>query len=119
MRNVDNSYSEAMRLTGVRIEHIFTSKDHFSKVRLIMRDIYYPENEAEDFKRISVELDKELNSLTTELTGLHEVAGPAVRDKVEIILPMVETYRADAKKLLLFFWKLMIFHMIIRSIMTL
>ena len=98
LRNVNDSYSEAMELTGLRIEHIFTSKDHFSNARVIMRDVYYPENVAEDLLRLSAELDKELDILTEELYSLHEVAAPAVQAKIDEILPLVELYRSDAEE---------------------
>jgi len=98
LRNVNDSYSEAMELTGMRIEHIFTSKDHFSKARMILRDVFYPENVAEDLVRISADLDRELDAFTEEMNGLHEVAAPAVQAKIEEVLPLVEQYRSDAEE---------------------
>jgi len=98
MRNVNESYSEAMDLTGMRISHIFAAKDHFSKSRLMLRDVYYPDNVTEDLKRIYSQFDEELNYLKHELSMLHEIAAPAVREKVEMILPLVDMYRHDAEE---------------------
>jgi len=97
MINVNDSYTDAMDLTGMRIEHIFKVKDYFSKARMALRDVYYPENDVDDLARLSAELDKALDALTEELNSLHIIAAPAVQERIEIILPQVELYRSDSE----------------------
>jgi len=98
MKNINDSYTEAMGLTGLRITQIFAGKDHFANARLLVRDVHFPENNADDLNRLSAELDKILDELIDELNVLHNIAAPAVQEKVEIIIPMAERYRADVKE---------------------
>ncbi|MDR0249190.1 MAG: response regulator [Oscillospiraceae bacterium] len=97
MKIIDGNYAEAMDLTNRRMTHIFASKDHFSKARMITREVYYPDNTRGDLLRLSAELDAELDILITELNALHEVAVPLTQERVRAALPMVEAYRVDAQ----------------------
>jgi len=79
LKTIDDNYSAAMSLTEERIDHIFTSKDRFSRARMIMREAFYPDVTKDDLVRLQTELDAELNELTKELKALYEVAAPAVQ----------------------------------------
>lgn len=96
MNAVNKSYEQAMELTRQRVSYIFAAEDHFSRARMIMRDISQPENTKEDLSRLSAELDFRLDELTKSLNSLYPVAAPAVQEKVASILPQVEKYRADS-----------------------
>ena len=100
MRSIDSSYENALLLTGQRMQRIFASTDHYSRVQMIIREIYYPQNTRDDLNRLSLELEKELDSFAEELKRLNEVASPAVIEKVQSVLPLVETYRTDAKNMI-------------------
>jgi len=97
MDNISGSYSNAMELSSQRIEHIFASKDHFTKARMMIREAYYPDNTREDLIRLSDGIDAEMNVLAESLNRVYEVAPPDVQAKVETVKPLVERYRGDAK----------------------
>jgi len=98
MIEIDDEYSSVMEITSHRIEHIFAAKDQISKVRIILHETVYPENTRDDLDRLSAELEKGLDSLHRELSDLHDIAAPAVQERVSTILPQIETYRKDAKE---------------------
>ena len=97
MRFIDSSYEDAIDLTEDRFGHIFEAQEHFANVRLIMREIYYPENTMTELNAYYAAIDKELDSVREELNGLHEIASGDVRHKVESILPLLERYRTETK----------------------
>ena len=91
------SYGATLDITGERIGHIFASKDHFTKARMLMREIYYPETTRDELNRLSGEIGARLDGLSEQLIELREVAESAVREKIQLVLPLVETYRSDAE----------------------
>jgi len=48
MNAIDNGYGTAMTLTSERMQHIFASKDHYSKARMDTRELFYPKNTRDD-----------------------------------------------------------------------
>ena len=96
MCNINMHYTEAMNLTNERIGYIFEAKDNLSRARMIMREIFYPENTQRDLNRLSAEMETEMDILTRRLTSLHDVADEAVMAKVELVLPKVEQFRNDS-----------------------
>ena len=86
-----------MNLTNRRMSYIVAAEIHLAKTKVIMCEIFYPENTREDLTRLSDELDEKLNGLLENLNGLHEVAAPAVREKVRSVLPLIEVFSQDAK----------------------
>ena len=98
MKSVENSYAEAMRLTGFRVQHIFAAKDHFAKAQVMLHEAYYPENTRDDLIRISANLEKELDAVCEELNSLSGIASVAVQEKAQAILAQMDAYRSDAKE---------------------
>ena len=97
MKSISTNYSTTMYLTQKRMSYIIASEIHLAGTRVIMREIFYPENTRDDLNRLSDELDEKLAGLLENLNQLHEVAAPAVREKVESVLPMVEALSRDIK----------------------
>jgi len=96
MNAVNESYEQAMDITGHRISYIFAADDHYASARMITRELYNPDNTNEDLDRLSAELNLRLNELEASLNGLYTVEAPAVQEKIAAILPLIEEYRSDA-----------------------
>ena len=97
MKIIDNSYTEAINITETRIDHIFAAKDHYARARIIMGEIYYPENTKEDMDRLYAEMDQAFNGVREELGEMHEVGSQAVKEEINLIMPLLDQYHLDAK----------------------
>jgi len=97
MKNNNSNYSATMVLSNQRMSYITASELHLAKARVIMREIFYPENTREDLNRLSDELDENLNGLLGNLNDLHDIASPAVKEMVQSVLPLVEILNRDTK----------------------
>ena len=97
MNSINTNYSTAMDITSQRMSYIIAVDVYLGKTRVIMRELFYPENTREDLNRLSIELEENLAGLQKSLSGLHEVASPVVREKVQEVLPLVEVFSQDTK----------------------
>jgi len=97
MKSIDNTYSEALNLTQKRLEFIFKAKDQSSRERMIMRELFYPNNTADDINRLSAEMDTVNATLTDSMTGLHQIASDANKAIVDKAMPQIKTYYDDTK----------------------
>jgi len=98
MRNITANFSEAMELTNLKVGHVFAAKDHLSRARMISREVYYPDNTRDDLLALSAELDTQMDLLAGNLTDLHAAAEQAIRNAIDIVLPLVQRYKADSQE---------------------
>ena len=97
IRGINDDYSKAMELTRQRIDITLTAQGHYSRVRMIMREVYYPDNNRQDLIRLSAEIDTELDKLKENLIKLYDVSDQATRATTETVLLQIERYRTDSK----------------------
>ena len=97
MDDANTSHKEAMDLAIRRMSYVFISKSHLEDARIIMREIFYPENSRENLERLSFELDRNRDDLLKSLNGLHEVASPPVRELIGSALLLVELFNQGSQ----------------------
>ena len=100
MKSIDSSYGQTIDLTEERFSHIFVVQNHFLRVRMIVREIYYPMNTVKDLDAFYDEIDRELDSLEEELSDLRSIASTGVQEKIDEIVPVIEEYRTETKKII-------------------
>jgi len=100
MKDVNDTYDDAMEVTGHRVAYIFKAEHHLVNAQMIVREIYFPENSAADLIRLSTELERELEELSGALNNLNAIAAPAVQDVIRTVLPQIDIYHNDTKKVI-------------------
>jgi len=95
MKNINDSYTEAMTSTTERMTYIFEAKEHLADVNMILREFYYPSNTREEIERLHALLKDELNALELSLNNLYAVAPAEIKEKIDLIIPKVEKFRTD------------------------
>ena len=96
MGSVCNSYADTIEITGQRIECTFTAKEEFSNARLILLEVYNPENTRDDITQLHSELKSSLTNLTGSLEMLYGISTPVVMEMITTIRPQIEAYRIDS-----------------------
>ena len=95
LRQSISTFEDAMDVTSVNIAYIFEAKDHLANARMLIREFYFPSNSREDIEELVKELNAQLDELDRTLSDLYKVAAPALQEKIESVLPLVERYRSD------------------------
>jgi len=98
MRSIEDNYAEVLNETQYRITHVVGQKDEFVNTRILMRAIFYADNTREDLQRIREELEQRRVGYFKELDLFIDAADPAVRDRAREILPLAESYYAEASE---------------------
>jgi methyl-accepting chemotaxis protein len=95
-RNTDAAYSHGIDLTQEQFDHVFDVKDNFARVRMIIREIYYPDNVPATLISLRTELDTSLAAAIDELNVLRDVVPDNLKKEIDEILPGLVRYRTDA-----------------------
>jgi methyl-accepting chemotaxis protein len=94
--NADSVYTEGINLTKEQFDYVFDVKDNFAAARMIIREIYYPDNTMESLAMLKAELDIVLTSAIDELNVLREIVPDNLKNIIDGILPLLGRYRTDA-----------------------
>jgi methyl-accepting chemotaxis protein len=98
--NADTSYSDGIALTQEQFDHVFDVKDSFARARMIIREIYYPDNTSESLISLRTDLDTALSSAIDELNILRDIVSDDLKNEVDGILPLLTQYRTDAAEVI-------------------
>jgi len=93
----DADYSNAIDITEAQFDHVFNVKDNYARARMIIREIYYPNNTMANLDALYTELDTVLISARDELADLRQIVTDGARVMIDTIMPLVEKYRTDSK----------------------
>ena len=93
----DAAYSKSIDITEQQFKSIFDVKDQFTKARMIVREIYYPNNTAADINALYAELDTALAAASDGISQLRQIAAGDVRSMADEILSMLDKYRTDTE----------------------
>jgi methyl-accepting chemotaxis protein len=94
--DTDTAYSEGINLTQKQFDHAFDVKDNFARARMIIREIYYPDNTQESLMSLRNELDTAIASSVSELSSLRETVPSNLKSEIDGILPLITRYHSDA-----------------------
>jgi methyl-accepting chemotaxis protein len=94
--NTDDAYSEGVRLTQKQFDHAFDVKDNFARARMIIREIYYPDNTMQTLTSLRADLDTAIATSIKELSDLRELSPDGLKKDIDDVLPLLARYRTDA-----------------------
>jgi methyl-accepting chemotaxis protein len=94
--NTNTAYSDGINLIQKQFDHVFDVKDNFARARMIIREIYYPDNTMESLLTLKTELDTSITSAVKELNDLRESVPDNLKNEIDTILPLLGRYRTDA-----------------------
>jgi len=95
MISINRTYQETLDITTTRIGYIFEARAILAESRLLLLEFYYPSTTKDDIRRLNSALDLHIDNLEIGLNELYEVASPAVQERIENVLPLVNRYRVD------------------------
>jgi len=95
--NTDDTYTDGIEVIDDQFGHVFTVRGHFARARMIIREIYYPNNTMTELNDLYAEMDSELIAAKSELAQLREVTPDDLKDKIDSISPLLDRYHTDTK----------------------
>jgi methyl-accepting chemotaxis protein len=98
--NTNTAYSDGIGLVQMQFDHVFDVKDNFARARMIIREIYYPDNTMESLLSLKTELDSSIASAAKELNDLREIVPDNLKNEIDGILPLLGRYRTDAAEVI-------------------
>jgi len=97
MLGIEKNYSDFSDLNQQRLQYVSAQKDEFAKTRILMRGIFFAENNRADLNRIYGELDQQQKNYFSQLESFKRVATPDVQLIIEDIEPLAEHYYAESR----------------------
>jgi len=93
MRNIDSSYSAAMRSSEDRISHVFTAQESFTEAAKALRESFMPENTATDLERIKTTITTNTATAISEFQILVSNADGEMLSTAQTVLTQLGNYR--------------------------
>jgi len=100
MLGIEKNYSELSDMTQQRLKYVSGQKDEFARSRVLIREIFFIENNRADLNRLYGELDQQRNNYFTQLESFKRVADYEDRLLIDGIEPLAENYYAEASSIL-------------------
>ena len=95
--NNNAEYSAGIDAIEAELGHVLAASSHYIRARMIIRELYYPNNKVTDINNLYTEMDSELTASENELTQLSQFVQGDLKTSIDNIMPMLERYHTDTK----------------------